>query len=172
MKTYPAANKARGGRVPVRGQCKAGHITEHVSDPGRITWSGECGADGCSERVHAKRIPTRAEHPDEPPADVHTPPEPEPETVREVSYEQHAPKHREPEPDPAGAGDVPGSEAGSGAAAVDVDERTPAVEYARDEPEAPRGVVDESGAGLVDQEPPRQRRFRPRERHVFKLPWE
>ncbi|NUR04295.1 MAG: hypothetical protein HOY79_49680 [Streptomyces sp.] len=173
MKTYPEANRARGGRIPVRGECKAGHATETTSDPGRITWTGECAADGCTHRVTARRIPTRAERPPAEPAAAHTPPEPETETVREVSYEQHVPKQqRKPEPGP-GAGDVPGSEAGAGAPpVVSVDERTPAVEYARDEPERPRGVVDESGSGLVNQEPPRRRRARTYEKHIFRLPWE
>lgn len=168
MKTYPEANKGRGGRVPVRGQCKDGHTTETTSDPGRITWAGECAAEGCTLPVHAKRIPTRAEQPPAP-VESHTPPEPETETVREVSYEQHVPKRRNPD---RGTAAVPGAPAGTGPAVVDVDERTPGIEYAGDEPEPLRGVVDESGSGLVDQEPPRRRRAETRERHVFRLPWE
>lgn len=48
---------ARKARVKVRGACPAGHITEAVSDPGRVTWKGPCAHDGCTATVIARRAP-------------------------------------------------------------------------------------------------------------------
>src|SRR3954447_23570349 len=56
-----ATTKPRG-QVRVRGTCKAGHVTEAVSDPGRVTWEGTCSTDGCELPVKARRAPrTRPE---------------------------------------------------------------------------------------------------------------
>lgn len=171
MTHYPEANKRRGGRVKVRGTCTAGHVTETTSDPGRITWDGECAADGCSNRVHAKRVPVDA-RPPETPEGAHVVDDEQPddhETVREVSYDHAPPKRRGERPGSA----VPGSGAPGAPEVRDVDELTPGTGFTESPPEQPdRGIVDTRGPELVDQTPRRRERPRERERYAFALPWE
>jgi hypothetical protein len=53
------------GQVRVRGTCDAGHVTEAVSDPGRVRWEGPCAHDGCELTVKAKRIPGSTAKPED-----------------------------------------------------------------------------------------------------------
>lgn len=46
-----------GPGVRVRGTCTAGHTTEAMSDPGRVTWEGACSHKGCQLPVKGRRIP-------------------------------------------------------------------------------------------------------------------
>src|SRR3954453_9133048 len=99
------------GQVRVRGTCKAGHVTEALSDPGRVTWEGTCSTDGCELPVKARRAPrTRPEvtAPATPaPADAGDP------KLRKVNYAAQQPKPRgtdKPAAPPAG-GDPHGAQA-------------------------------------------------------------
>lgn len=173
MTHYPEANKRRGGRVKVRGTCASGHVTEATSDPGRITWDGECRADGCSNRVHAKRVPLDVRPPETPPdANVVDDEQPDDhETVREVSYEHSPAKRRGADERPGGA--VPGVGEPRPPEVRDVDELTARVGFDDSTPEQQsRGIVDTRGPELVDRTPRRERAPRERERYVFALPWE
>lgn len=47
---------ARKLSVLCRGTCKNGHVVEANSDPGRVTWKGQCPEDGCDDTaVFARR---------------------------------------------------------------------------------------------------------------------
>ena len=87
--------------VRVRGTCTAGHVTETRSTPGRVTWEGTCGHDGCQLPIHARRVPkdTPAPPADTAPAD----PTDRHRVIEVTSYDQ--PKHPQPAaPEPAGDG--------------------------------------------------------------------
>jgi hypothetical protein len=94
--------------VRVRGECPAGHVTETVAPRGRVTWHGECSADGCDEKVLAKRIP-RTKAPETPAADSNG--DSQYPFVKVSSYGQLGAEHREdgitvqPESEPGGAGE-------------------------------------------------------------------
>jgi hypothetical protein len=100
-----------GPGVRVRGTCAAGHTTEAMSDPGRVTWEGRCSHKGCELPVKGRRIPGP------PPAAPKTEPKSEktPATgTRKLIVTKeptNAPKHpkpatgQQPVPGPTGAGD-------------------------------------------------------------------
>jgi len=95
--------------VRVRGTCTAGHVTETRSTPGRVTWEGTCGHDGCQLPIHARRVPkdTPAPPADTAPAD----PTDRHRVIEVTSYDQ--PKHPRPAAEPEPAGDGPAAAAGA-----------------------------------------------------------
>jgi hypothetical protein len=107
--------------VRVVGTCKNGHATATRSEPGRVTWTGECATDGCAERVHCKRAP-KDKAPA--PADAATPPpadeDGDPYAVRKVTdYGRHERRgsagraerrSAEPAQDPGSGAGVPAAE--------------------------------------------------------------
>src|SRR3954470_17724957 len=80
------------GQVRVRGTCKAGHVTEALSDPSRVTWEGTCSTDGCELPVKARRAPRSR-------PEVTAPATPTPDDtgapkLRRVNYDAQQPKPR------------------------------------------------------------------------------
>src|SRR4051794_14665345 len=115
-----ATTKPRG-QVRVRGTCKAGHVTEAVSDPGRVTWEGTCSTADCELPVKARRAPRSRPEVTAPatqaPADAGDP------KLRRVNYAAQQPKPRgtdKPADTPAG-GESNGAQAQPAAAADTTD---------------------------------------------------
>lgn len=153
----------------VRGTCKAGHVTEALSDPGRVTWEGTCSTDGCELPVKARRAPRSR-------PEVTAPATPAPDDagdpkLRKVNYAAQQPKPRgtdKPADAPAG-GDAGGAQSQPAAAAP------AAVQDAGGRDASPAAAAVESGTGPTRRglrDRLRERQQRPRPSAAFKLPWE
>lgn len=94
--------------VRVRATCPAGHLTEATSDPGKVTWRGQCAHDGCTAAVVAKRVPRDLAPVPTADAPAETPNPPDPNSLKRVSYDVPSPRKAKPKPDPVtepGAGE-------------------------------------------------------------------
>lgn len=98
--------------VRVRGTCTAGHVTETRSTPGRVTWEGTCGHDGCQLPIHARRVPKDTPPP---PADTTGPDPTDRHRVIEVTSYEQQPKHPRPAEPAKPAGDGPPAADATGA---------------------------------------------------------
>lgn len=109
--------------VPVRGTCKLGHVTQETALPGRVTWRGQCSAQGCEHHITARRVP-RDNPPAAAPPTAHDAP-----FIRLDSYAtlpDHGPEH--------GVSVEPGSEPGGGDSAGPAVAPTAAVDDRQPDP--------------------------------------
>lgn len=111
----PTMPSKQSAGVKVRGACPKGHVTQTTSEPGRVTWRGECSDPKCKERVICRRMPAERAPAAAPAGE---PEQSSPNTARKVSWNAQTPKHKQGGGD---AGQSGGTDAG-GAGGNDDDE--------------------------------------------------